>query len=255
MSSWILAKGSLSSNVPTKKEIISYHDTSSATSFPEIYLQFIMATIYTKKFNETCYVWDPSGILRLSIKSNPLVSILKEKPSIDPNSLDLYKPIISGMKFNEIKKYISNIFEYNDRFNTLVNHVIETIDLKRKRIDLSIHLTESISLDKYVEMVKTYQANFNMNSILIFVMGSSNLIKEFKSLADSTWKIIRIKDETTNDTDKFIHSMAEIKMMSTTSSIILDFSNPIDRLIYVSRKSRDELEYFKEVNGMEWFLL
>ena len=168
MSSWIIAKGSLSSNILAKKEITSYHDTSSASSFPEIYLQFIMAIIYTKKLNEKCYVWDPSGILQLSLKVSPLVSILKEKPAVDPESLELYKPTVLSMKFNQIQKLISNVFEYNDTFNSRLDHILEIIDLKRKRIDLSIHLTDSISLDKYVEMVKIYQGNFNMKSLLIF---------------------------------------------------------------------------------------
>jgi hypothetical protein len=49
--------------------------------------------------------------------------------------------------------------------------------------------------------------------------------------------------------------MAEVKLMSKSSSMILDFSKPIDRLIYLLRKPREDLQYFKEINNLEWGLL
>ena len=125
MSSWIIAK---SIHKKAVKEITSYHlttprrssveakltSTEEPFSVAQLYLNFIAAAIHMKKLNETCNVWDTTGILRLSIKSNPLINILKQEPSIESCSLDTYKPSISGMKFTELQKHFFSIFEYND---------------------------------------------------------------------------------------------------------------------------------------------
>jgi len=257
MSSWIRAKSSsLSGNTSIKKEITSYHDTSLSKSLIEIYLEFIAAAIYTKKLNETCTVWDPSGILGISLKSNPLVSILKEKPSVGPKSIELYKATLSTMKFNDIQRYISNVFEYNNKFNSLLDRLLEALSVRRE-IDLCVHLTNSIPLDSYIEIIQNYKKTFeNKSRLTIYIIADSDLLERFKILSDSTWNLVSLpKDESADDTDQFIRTMAEIKLLSTTSSMILDFSKPLDRLIYLLRKPRQELQYFREINNLEWFLL
>ena len=251
MSSWIIAKSSSLRKTPEIKEITSYHDVSSGNTFAEIYLKFIAAVLYTKSINETCNVWDPSGILRMSLKSTPLVSILKEKPSVEPVSLDSCR-----LKITEIQKLISNVFEYNPKFNFLLDSVLDTLSVRRSIIDLCIHLNDSISLEKYISMVKNYRDQFESKKPLtIYVMGNSDMIAKFKGISEPSWNILSLKYEADTSINEFIRDMAEVKLISMSSSMILDFSKPIDRLIYVLRKPKQELEYFKEVNRMAWFLV
>ena len=81
------------------------------------------------------------------------------------------------------------------------------------------------------------------------------MIAKFKGISEPSWNILSLKYEADTSINEFIRDMAEVKLISMSSSMILDFSKPIDRLIYVLRKPKQELEYFKEVNRMAWFLV
>ena len=105
-------------------------------------------------------------------------------------------------------------------------------------------------------MVKNYRDQFESKKPLtIYVMGNSDMIAKFKGISEPSWNILSLKYEADTSINEFIRDMAEVKLISMSSSMILDFSKPIDRLIYVLRKPKQELEYFKEVNRMAWFLV
>jgi hypothetical protein len=78
MSSWIINKA-----IPVKKAVVvkNYYDTSSVTDILSLYLELFGAYVFYKKLSETCNVWDPSSVISSTLRPNPLVKLLKEKPT------------------------------------------------------------------------------------------------------------------------------------------------------------------------------
>jgi len=256
MSSWLRVKNPVKNAGP--KQLTSYHSTSPVQSIPQLYLEFLAAAIHNRKLNEQCIVWDPSMILTTSITSTPLLRIIKEKPSFDPVPLDTYKATVSSMKFSELQKNAALLLNYSARFQSMIDNTLHVLGVRHK-FNLGIYLSQDIPMETYVTMVKEYQVKnlSQSHAFTIYAMADSyDIVDSFKSLGDPYWKITSLsKFEKTTDTDTFIHSMTEINIMSVSSSLILDFSKPASRLIYLLRNPKEDLEHFKEVSGTAWYLL
>ena len=257
MSSWIVATNSSKRRI--QKEITSYYDASAVSTTSQFYVDFLAAYLHSKKNNETCNIWDPSLILKSSIKPHPYINILKEQPTIEARTLETHQKTVTTMKFADIKKDVSIIFEYNEQFNRMIDEVLQLASM-RMPIDLCIHLVNDspkATIEYYVDLVKAYETKFNKKSLNIYIMANSyDTVTAFITLGNPLWKITSLsKFETPTVTSKFIQEMAEVKLMSAAQSMILDFSKPIDRLIYLLRKSKENLEYFKEINRTEWYLV
>jgi hypothetical protein len=77
-------------------------------------MSFIGSYIYSQKMGETCNVWDESGLLKSSLKVNPQVKYINEKPE-DATVLGNkdYTGFTSQMKFKEIQKIAGSIISYD----------------------------------------------------------------------------------------------------------------------------------------------
>jgi hypothetical protein len=53
--------------------------------------------------------------------------------------------------------------------------------------------------------------------------------------------------------ETFIQILADIQVMSGLTALILDFSKPADKFIYLMQKSK--IDYFVEINSREWSFL
>jgi hypothetical protein len=257
MSSWLRAKA-----VPKRKPIAipAYHDTASSPDIASIYLEFMAAYAYSQKMSETCNVWDPSGIINLTLKYNPQIRLLKEKPE-NSRALTLgeYSNLTATMKFGDIKRFATNVFQYDPEFNQTVIKVLEKASIKTV-FDIGIHLVSDLSgssLPRYVELIKAFQKKTKKTTLNIYAMaGSYDTLTAFKSIADPTWKITSLnKGADISGSLAFLNMMAEVQIMSILPALILDFTESVDRFIYMMHRNMKGIDYFNEINGLEWSLI
>lgn len=257
MSSWLRAKA-----VPKQKPISipTYHDTAISADIPSIYLEFMAAYAYSQKMGEICNVWDPSGIINVTIKYNPQIRILKEKPE-DSRILTLgeYSNLTTTMKFGDIKRFATNVFQYDPEFNQSVIKVLEKASIK-SIFDIGIHLVSDLSgssLPRYIDLIKAFQKKAKKTTLNIYAMaGSYDTLTAFKSMADPSWKITSLNKGTdVNNSLAFLNMMAEVQIMSILPALILDFKESVDRFIYMMHRNMKGIDYFNEMNGLEWSLI
>ena len=258
MSSWIIAKNR---PVKAKPSVTKYHDTSSSPDVFSMFLNYIGAYVYSQKMGETCNVWDHDGTLKNTLRVNPQVKLLKEKPESDPLNLTEYKTIVSPMKFKDVQKLASALMVYdNDLNQSVVQH------LKKAGVnglfDLAIHIMKDPAgpdialMKKYVSLIRAYQVKTKKDTLNVFVMSDNyTTVTQFQTYCDSTWKITSLsKNPVKNNSEEVIKAFAEIQVMTAVPALILDFQRPVDRFIYLMQRNT-KLDYFTELNSREWFLL
>ena len=218
------------------------------------------AYAYSQKMSETCNVWDPSGIINLTLKYNPQIRLLKEKPE-NSRALTLgeYSNLTATMKFGDIKRFATNVFQYDPEFNQTVIKVLEKASIKTV-FDIGIHLVSDLSgssLPRYVELIKAFQKKTKKTTLNIYAMaGSYDTLTAFKSIADPTWKITSLnKGADISGSLAFLNMMAEVQIMSILPALILDFTESVDRFIYMMHRNMKGIDYFNEINGLEWSLI
>jgi hypothetical protein len=254
MSSWARAKV-----IPTTKKPVTvsvYHDTSSSPDIPSIYLDFTQAYIFSQKMGENCFVWDPSGILDSTLKYNPQIRFLKEKPEVNPISKQTYKNITESMKIADVQKFARNIFEYDPGFNQSVIQILQKASIKTA-FDISLRIVPDASgtnLQSYVDIVKAYQVKSKKARLSIYVMAPSyDVVTAFKTLGDTSWTITSLSKSSPKDAaEAFLYIMAEAQILSVASALILNFDYSIDRFIYMLHRDLKNIEFFREINNNIW---
>ena len=244
-----------------KPSVTKYHDTSSSPDVFSMFLNYIGAYVYSQKMGESCNVWDADGTLKNTLRVNPQVKLLKEKPEADPLTLTEYKNIVSPMKLKDIQKLASALILYdNDLNQSVVQH------LKKAGVnglfDLAIHIMKDPAgpdialMKKYVSLIRAYQVKTKKDTLNVFVMSDNyTTVTQFQTYCDSTWKITSLsKNPVKNNSEEVIKAFAEIQVMTAVPALILDFQRPVDRFIYLMQRNT-KLDYFTELNSREWFLL
>lgn len=255
MASWIRAQGPLKRL--TEKPVTAFYDTSLSppSGLASLFLEYVAAYIYALRFGSNFHLWDPSGMITLCMRYHPSLRILKQKPSIEPFSRSSCIETTKGMKFSEIKKFSSGLLEYNPQF---LQTVSQTIQLGSANInyDICIHMTNKPA-QKYFDMLVSYETKLDKKSLFVYVAcESSEQFTELQALAKPSWRLVTLnKKPATDPVDAFVRMMAEVNLMAAIPAMILDFANPIGRLIFLMQSTGRRLEYFKEVNRKEWFLL
>ena len=258
MSSWLKAK-----SVPLKKIVpiqSTYHDTSLSADIPTLYMDLLGAYIYSQKMGEVCSVIDETKIIDTSLKYNPQIKLLKERPEgASSMGAASYKSITDTMKFKDVQKYAVNLFEYDVTFNQSVIRVLERASIK-SMFDFGVHIVTDASgsnLSIYADAVKAYQKRSKKATISVYIMADSySIITMFQKIADPSWKIVSLsKTVPADSTAAYIQMMAEVQIMTVLPAVMLDFSQTVDRLVYLLQRNRTGYDYFKERNGLEWSLL
>lgn len=259
MSSWIIAR----SVQRSKKTIISnYHDTSLSVDMPSLYMDFLASYIHTQHNGETCNVWDPTSLIKTTLKKNPQVKFIKDISGENQLTLSNYKSTVSSMKFQDIQKVASNVFNYANDFNQTVIRVLDKASIKSV-FDICIHLIKDstgpnvVEFKRYVELIKAYQVKSKKATLTIYIMADAYaVISQFQMYCDPSWKITSLsKYPTVDANDKFLQTMAEVQIMSVSPALILDFSRSIDRFIFLMQRNQRGLQYFNEINSLPWFLI
>jgi hypothetical protein len=254
MSSWIIAR-----NRPNKVKpsVSKYHNTSMPKDIYSLYTEFIASFIYFQKMGEICNVWDSSDILKETLRNNPQVKFLKEKPEVDPFTLKTYNEITSKMKFADIQKIAANLIVYDSALNNNVVKYLDGVGIK-SIFDIGIKINNDANKDimkQYATLLKAYQTKSKKEKLNIYIMSNNPLIAtEFQMYKEPSWKITTLSNNVPKDVETaFIKSLAEIQIMTALPSLILDFNYPSDRFIYLMKRNQ-RLDYFVELNNREWNL-
>jgi len=244
-----------------KKAVITkYHDTSSSQDVFTTYLDLLASYAYSQKMGETCNVWDASGLVKNTLKVNPQVKLLKEKPEVDPLPLSEYVSLVSPISFKDIQKTASSLISYDSSLNQTVVRFLEKSGIK-SMFDLGIHLLKDPAgpdlglMKQYVALIKTYQLKAKKETLNIYVMSDNySVVQHFQTFCDPSWKITSLSKAPLKVTDDaFIQAMAEVQIMTALPSLILDFDRPVDKFIYLMQRN-PKLLYFTELNGQVWKL-
>jgi len=259
MSSWIIAKHRQTKKKPS---VTKYHNTASSPDVFSMYLSFIGSYVYSQKMGETCNVWDDNGLLKSTLKANPQVKYLQEKPeeAIVLGDKD-YSGFVTQMKFKEIQKIAGTIISYDQTLNQTVVRFLEKAGI-RAMFDIGLHLERDpagpnlAELKKYAASIKAYQAKAKKDSLTVYIMSDNySTVSHFQTYCDPSWKITALCKTPAKDTDDmFIKAMAEVQIMTAVPAIILNFDRPVDRFIYLMQRS-PRLNYFVEMADKEWTLL
>jgi len=244
-----------------KPSVTKYHDTSSSPDVFSMFLNYIGAYVYSQKMGETCNVWDTDGTLKNTLRMNPQVKLLKEKPELEALSLSEYKNITSSMKFKDVQKFASSLMVYDNDLNQSVVQYLKKAGVNGL-FDLAIHIMKDPAgpdialMKRYVSLIRAYQVKTKKTNLNIFVMSDNyTTVTQFQTYCDSTWKISSLsKNPVKNNSEEFIKAFAEIQVMTAVPALILDFQRPVDRFIYLMQRN-PKVDYFTELNSMEWFLL
>jgi len=259
MSSWIIAK-----HRPTKKKpsVTKYHNTASSPDVFSMYLSFIGSYIYSQKMGETCNVWDDNGLLKSTLRVNPQVKYLQEKPEEALVLKDVdYNGFVSQMKFKEIQKIAGSVISYDQSLNQTVVRLLDKAGI-RTMFDIGLHLERDPSgpnlaeLKKYAASIKAYQAKAKKDTLAVYIMSDNySTVSHFQTYCDPSWKITALCKTPPKDTDDlFVQAMAEVQIMTAIPSIILNFDRAVDRFIYLMQRT-PRLNYFVEIGDKEWTLL
>ena len=259
MSSWIIAKHRQTKKKPS---VTKYHDTALSPDVFSMYLSFIGSYVYSQKMGETCNVWDNNSLLKSTLKTNPQVKYLQEKPEEAIVLADKdYHGLVSQLKFKEIQKVAGTIISYDQVLNQTIVRFLEKAGI-RAMFDIGLHLERDpagpnlAELKKYAASIKAYQAKAKKETLAIYIMSDNySTVSHFQTYCDPSWKITALCKTPAKDTDDiFIKAMAEVQIMTAVPAIILNFERPVDRFIYLMQRS-PRLNYFVEMGDKEWSLL
>jgi hypothetical protein len=254
MSSWIIAKNKGKRKVTV---ITMYHDTSLSGDVFNMYLEYLAAYCYCQKIGETCNVWNSNGLIKDSLKLNPQVRLLREKPEIEALSLETYKIITSKLSLKEIQRIAASLIIYDDDLNRSVIKVLDKVGIKTV-FDIGIQLVpgaDEVMLKRFVDLVKAFQVKSKKDKLNIYVMAESyNFVLDFQKLCDPSWKLTSLSKTPPRDSSEhFIQVLAEVQIMTALPALILDFNRAVDRFIYLMKRN-EKLDYFVELASTEWFL-
>ena len=258
MSSWIIAKHRQTKKKPS---VTKYHNTASSPDVFSMYLSFIGSYIYSQKMGETCNVWDDNGLLKSTLKVNPQVKYLQEKPEEAMVLKDTdYTGFVSQMKFKEIQKIAGSIISYDQSLNQTVIRLLDKAGI-RSAFDIGLHLERDpagpnlAELKKYAASIKAYQTKAKKDTLAVYIMSDNySTVSHFQTYCDPSWKITALCKTPPKDADDlFVRAMAEVQIMTAVPSVILNFERPVDRFIYLMQRS-PRLNYFVEMADKEWSL-
>lgn len=258
MSSWIVAKSRPSNKKPS---VSKYHDASLSTDLFAMYMDYIASYIYSQKMGEVCNVWDGDGLIKSTLRLNPQIKLLKEKPEAPVLTTVDYASIVSNMNLKEIQKAAGSVMIYDNSLNQTVVRTLEKAGI-RAAFDIGIHLIKNPSgpdlglFKKYASLIKTFQAKAKKDTLNIYIMSDSySEVSHFNTYCDSSWKIVSLSKTPAKDEDAaFVQTMADVQIMTAVPNLILDFSRPVDRFIYLMQRN-PKMSYFVEMNEQQWSLL
>jgi hypothetical protein len=131
----------------------------------------------------------------------------------------------------------------------------------RSLFDIGVHLHCDLSgteIANYVKEVRTYQAKTKKKNLNVYVMATNiDHVKVFGRLGDPSWKVNAISKTPSSDPQVLIiQELAEIKILTAQSALILDYNDPTDRFItLMHRGGPTGPDFLKLMSSQEWYLV
>ena len=161
------------------------------------------------------------------------------------------------MKFPEIQQHASSIFQYMPAFNSSILQVIQKASI-RAVFDIALHLTANesgnVDLAYYINVVRDYQKRVKKANLSIYIMADSfQLVTQFQKAGDNGWNVVSLsKFPAANPSDLLFQEMAEVQIFAVVPAAVLDFSQSIDRFIFLMQRNPKGYAYMREVKNREW---
>jgi hypothetical protein len=239
-----------------KKTMAYYYDVSNTKDIANTFLELLGAYIYSRKLNDTCNVYDPNGFITASIRSTPQLKVIKEVPE-DTNTLSLQSIIqmTQTLQFSEIQKFASSLFEYTPEFNRGILQLLDKANI-RSAFDIAIHLIGNTpqSYSYYLNILSEYQKKSKKTKLNVYVMSTNyQTVMDFQKVCDPSWKITSLSKFNASDVSSLVfHQLAEVQIFAVVQAAVLDFSNSLDRFIYMMQRNPKGYIFFKELSNTKW---
>ena len=253
MSSWLRG---VKLYAKPKKTISYYYDVSNTKDIANTYLELLGAYIYSRKLNDACSVYDPNGFISASIRSTPQLKLLKDLPE-DTNTLSLNSIIqmTQNLPFSDIQKFAASLFEYTPEFNRGILQLLDRAGI-RTAFDIAIHLAgnTSVSFQYYLNIISEYQKKSKKPKLNVYVMSTDyQKVLDFQKVCDPSWKITSLSKFNTSDVSSLVfQQLAEVQIFAVVQAAALDFSNSLDRFIYMMQRNPKGYAFFKELSNTKW---
>jgi hypothetical protein len=196
------------------------------------------------------------------LKTNPQVKYLKEtsEEAVVLGNKD-YTGFVSQMGYKDIKKVAGSLISYDLSLNQTVIRYLEKVGI-RSAFDIAIQLNKDPAgpdlglLKRYAALIKAYQTKAKKDTLNLYIMSDNyTAVSHFQTYCDPSWKVTSMSKTPLKETDDaFVRAMAEVQIMTTVPALILDFERPVDRFVYLMQRNL-KLDYFVEMNNVEWSLL
>ena len=233
-----------------------YYDVSNTKDIANTYLELLGAYIYSRKLNDVCNVYDPNGFIAASIRSTPQLKLIKEMPE-DTNTLSLQSIVqmTQTLPFSEIQKFASSLFEYTPEFNRGILQLLDRASI-RSAFDIAIHLVTntSQSYSYYLDILSEYQKKSKKTKLNVYVMSTNyQTVIDFQKVCDPSWKLTSLSKFNVSDISSLVfHQLAEVQIFAVVQAAALDFSNSLDRFIYMMQRNPKGYAFFKELSNTKW---
>ena len=256
MSSWGRGVKLYRKSKETKKTIGYYYDVSNTQDIANTYLELLGAYIYSRKLNDVCNVYDPNGFISASIRYSPQLNVLKEVPEdTDRLSLNSIIQITQNLPFSEIQKFASSLFEYTPEFNRGILQVLDKAAI-RNTFDIAIHITDNTpdSFEYYLNILSEYQKKSKKARLNIYIMSENyEMVMDFQKMCNPSWKITSLSKFNVSDIASLVfQQLAEVQIFAVVEATSLDFSNSLDRFIYIMQRKPKVYTFFKELSNTKW---
>ena len=235
-----------------------FHDITKSSNIYTLLLEFLGAYIYSMRQNLSCIIYDPNGTLKKIIMFNPILKFVTTRPE---NTNEIKESDILGainsIKLQQVKAYAEALFRYTQGLTYSISQILQKASIRLGATDISVHIYDVSQINKYVHEIRDYQKKTEAKKISVYLMAeTADNITRFKRAADPSWTVLNInKLDINDDSELFMTNLAEVEILATSKAVILDYTNPIDRLVFIKRRNKMDESFVKEVDNKPWFLV
>jgi len=239
---------------------VKFYDISNTSEIAQTFLELLISYIYARRLNEKCIIYDPNDFLSSSIRYNPQVKLLTTLPDEStPIQLSSMTSLITPLKFAELRSYAADLFQYLPAFNQPILQVLQKASI-RAPFDIAVHLETDASgviLPFYINAVKEYQKRVKKASLTVYVMADKfNSVTQFQKDGDASWTVTALsRFPATDAASAVFQQLAEVQIFAIAPAVVLNFSNTIDRFMYIMQRNPKGYDFFKELNGKPFSLV
>ena len=235
-----------------------FHDITKSPNIYTLLLELLGAYIYSNSQNLSCIVYDPNGTLKKIIIFNPILKFVTTRPD-NTNEITGSDILcaINSIKPQQVKAYAEALFRYTQGLTFFISQILQKASIRLGATDISLHIYHVSQINKYVHEIRDYQKKTEAKKISVYLMAeTADNITQFKRAADPSWTVLNInKLDINDDSELFITNLAEVEILATSKAVILDYTNPIDRLVFIKRRNKMDESFVKEVDNKPWFLV